>query len=437
MRLHDYQRRAVDHLRAHDRAALLLDMGLGKTAITLSALEPRHLPALVVGPKRVVEHVWQAERDLWRPDLGLAVASGTPAARKAALASGSDVVAIGRDNLADAAGGPWRTVVLDELGGFKTRATKRWKAARGLTTRADHVWGLTGTPTPNGLTDLWAQIFLLDNGKRLSTTVTGFRNRWFRPGRRLPSGVICEWLPLPGADAEIHEALSDIAISMQAEDYLDLPPVTHNTVAVDLPPRARRVYDDLRADLVADLSVLGENVVTASNAAVLSTKLSQCTAGAIYRDAPEHHVWDTLHTAKIDALQEIVEGTGSPVLVFHRFRHERELILERLPQARMIDAPGALDAWSRGDLGVMVAHPASAGHGLNLQTGHTIVWTSLDWSLELWQQANARLHRQGQRHPVTVHRIEVPGTVDEAIHQRLTSKTTIQDALLHHLRLTD
>lgn len=434
MELHGYQRRAVEHLRANDRAALFLDMGLGKTATVLSALQPRHLPALVIAPKRVAEHVWGTERDTWRPDLTIEIAAGSPGKRRSALDSNADVIVIGRDNISDVPPGRFDTVILDELSGFKNRSSKRWRAARKLCQQATHVWGLTGTPSPNGLTDLWSQIFLLDNGSRLHTTLTAFRSRWFDPGRRLFNGTVTEWIPKPGADAQIHEALSDICLSMSASDYLELPPVTHNRVQVSMPPRAQRAYQAMKSDLVATLDVTGTQV-TAASAGVLTGKLSQITSGAIYQDAPANNVVETLHTAKIDALAEIVDGTGSPVLVFWRFKHERDAIMARLPQAREITEPGVITLWGKGEVPVLLAHPASAGHGLNLQHGgsHTIAWTSLDWSSELWQQANARLVRQGQKHPVTIHRLEVPGTVDGAIWDRLQNKRTVEEALLDAL----
>lgn len=431
MKLHAYQERARDFLRKQPRGAgLFLDMGLGKTATTLSALEAHHLPVLVVAPKRVAEHVWPAERLLWRPDLSLALAAGTPAQRKAALAAGADVTVISRDNLPDAEP-RYRTVILDELSSFKNRGSIRWKTARRITAKADHVWGLTGTPSPNGYLDLWAQVFLLDKGERLGTALTGYRARYFQAHGQLASGVLYDWRPRPGAEAKIRSLIQDLCMYMSAEDELDMPPVTYNRVQVDLPPLARRQYETFKDDLVLDLET---GVVSAANSAVLTNKLSQVSAGFVFSDEQDGS-YTALHTAKLDALREIVEGTGDNILVFYNFIPEAERILEAFPQAQKVDGPGVLEAWGRGEVPMMLAHPASAGHGLNLQSGgHTIVWSSLTWDLELWQQANRRLARQGQQHPVVVHTIECNRTIDQVISTRLAGKTTTQKTLLDHLK---
>lgn len=432
--LHDYQHVASAHLREHPRSALFLDMGLGKTASSLSAIEPRHLPVLVVAPKRVASDVWPIETREWRPDLSLSLAAGTPDQRARAIARGADITVIGRDNLKDvAARGTYSTVILDELSGFKTRASQRWKLARQLLRRTRHVWGLTGTPAPNGLMDLWAQMYLLDEGMRLGESLTMYRSRYFTPGRQLASGVVTEWLLRPGADARIHDMISDICLSMGTEGRINLPPVTYNTIRVNLPPAVMAVYKRMKRELVADLSLLGGEIHTAANAAVLTNKLSQISAGFLYPDEPGGTVSE-LHREKCAAVTEVVEGTGSPVLVFYRYKAEREQLLAALPGARTIEEPGVIPAWNEGRVPVLLAHPASAGHGLNLQHGgHTIVWTSLPWSLEEWQQGNKRLARQGQRHPVVIHVITAERTVDSAINERLTTKTSVQDALLKHL----
>lgn len=430
-RLHGYQRRAVAHLHDNPRAGLFMAMGLGKTASVLQALTPDHLPVLVVGPKRVAEHVWPVEVPKWRPDLSVAVASGTPAKRAAALASGSDIVAIGRDNIKDVKPGQFKTVVLDELSGYKNRGSQRWKMARKITEAAAYVWGLTGTPAPNGMMDLWAQAFLLDRGSALETTLTKYRARYFSPGNRLPNGIVTEWRLVNGAQRQIEERLAPTCLSMRAVDHLDLPPVTINRVAVPLPPAADRAYAAMAQDLVVQIE---DNTHTADNAAVLTGKLSQITAGFLYGEEGE----DTteIHTEKVSAASEIIDGTGSPVLVFYRFQWEKKALLQAIPGARTVDEKGVIEQWNRGEVPVLLAHPASAGHGLNLQTGgHTIVWTSLpDWNLELWEQANARLARQGQTHPVVIHVLLSPDTVDEAMLARLQGKATLQEAVMMALR---
>lgn len=433
MKLHSYQELARDFLRGNPRAGLFLDLGLGKTAVTLSALEPRHLPALVVAPKRVAEHVWPVERELWRPDLSMSLAAGDPAQRQAALKERADVTVISRDNLKDAAPG-YRTIVLDELSSFKARSSERWKNARRLTNKADHVWGLTGTPTPNGYLDLWSQMFLLDRGERLGTGVTGYRNRYFIAYGQLPNGVLIDWQPREGAEERIRRLIEDICLYMSSADELDLPPVTRNVINVPLPAAARKAYEEFKKDLVLDLELLGEEIYSASNAAVLSNKLSQITAGFVFSDRQDGS-YTALHTAKLEALQEVVDGTGDNLLVFYNYIPEAQIIRKAFPQARMLDEPGVIQAWSKGQVPMMLAHPASAGHGLNLQHGgHTAVWTSLTWDLELFLQANGRLARQGQKNPVIIHTLECENTVDKLIAERLASKAFTQDQLLDHLR---
>lgn len=443
--LHDYQHVAVDHLHRHPRAGLFLDMGLGKTAVALTALTLDHLPVLVTAPKRVAENVWESEAQLWRPDLRVAVAAGTPLQRESALLSGADIVVIGRDNLKWASELPrpqFNTFIVDEMSGFKARSSQRWKAARKIIARNGHpipyVWGLTGTPSPNGLLDLWSQMYLLDEGARLGRTLTAYRGRYFYAGRQLPTGIVTEWILRPGADKNIHRLLEDICLSMETEGRIELPPVTYNHVLVPLPPAVRQVYKKMKDDLVADLSLIGGETHTAANAAVLSNRLSQISAGFLYSDDADIHpgVYDVLHREKVRAVQEIIEGTGSPVLVFYRYRAEKEMILEALAGTGVhtIDEPGTIAAWNRGEVPVLLAHPASAGHGLNLQHGgHTVVWASLPWSLEEWEQGNKRVARQGQRHPVVIHMLLSPKTVDGAIRERLIEKTSVQAALLRHL----
>lgn len=433
-RLHGYQLRAVQHLWENPRAALFMEMGLGKSFTVLAALTREHLPALVVGPKRVAEQVWPAETDKWRPDLTVEVATGTAVDRREALMRDADITTIGVDNLKDVRPRKYRTVVLDESSLFKNRATQRFKLARALTRDTPHVWELTGTPSPNSYLDLWAQVFLLDRGERLERGITHYRSRYFRPGPQLPNGVVTRWDLQDGAAERIEARISDICLSMRSEDYLELPPVTVNRVEVALPEGAARVYERLRRDLVADLRDDGGQVHTAANAAVLTAKLSQVTAGFLYPDVDAPGDTTHLHDEKIKAVREVVDGTGSPVLVFHRFTEERTRLTAALPEARQIDEPGAVRAWNAGEVPVLLAHPASAGHGLNLQDGgHTVVWTSPTWSSEHWQQANARVARQGQRHPVIVHTIVAPGTVDEVVLDRLERKVTVQDALLRVL----
>jgi SNF2 family DNA or RNA helicase len=424
---------------ARPRAGLFFDMGLGKTATVLTTLQPEHLPVLVVAPKRVAEQVWHKEGRKWRPDLRVSTAAGSKAARDRALRTQADVYVISRDNLGDIGKRhPYKTVVLDELSSFKNRNTARWRAARAICKQATTVWGLTGTPAPNGLIDLWAQIYLLDGGERLGKNITAYRQRYFMAGRQLPNGVITEWIPRPEAPVRIHRLLEDLCISVEAAGHLDLPPVTFNTVEVPLDPATRRIYKQLKKDLVLDLGILGGSKHIASTAAALSTKLAQITAGFLYAHDEDTGLKigvDTLHSNKIGAVREIIEGTGSPIVCFYRFEEERDALLRAFPdEAHTVNEKGIWDSWDLGRIPLLVAHPASIGHGLNLQHGgHTAIWTTLPWSLEEWEQSNKRLARQGQKHPVMIHVLTSPGTVDEAVRQALVAKADVQQALLDHL----
>lgn len=445
MQLHDYQLVARDFLRKQDRAALLLDMGLGKSACTLAALEPRHLPVLVVAPKRVAEHVWPTETALWRPDLTCRVAAGSAKVRAQVLADeDADIIAIGRDNLRDALAvrraRPWRTLVVDELSGFRQKSSVRWKTANRLirTLGIPTVWGLTGTPAPNGYLGLWAQVALLDGGDRLGANLTTYRSRYFTPGRQLPSGVVIEWLLRDGAAEKIKALISDLALAMATDGRIELPELTYNDITVELPPAARKAYAEFEKNLVVDLAdVFGGETHSAANAAVLTARLSQMAAGFVYVDDADLHeyAFTRLHAAKLDALKEIAEATeGTPLLIFYRFTAERRMIAEAFPDAVTVDSPDWLARWNRGEVPMLLAHPASAGHGLNLQHGgHTIVWFSPTWDLELYLQANKRLFRQGQQHPVVVHHVLAERTVDQLVRKRLAEKDDVQEDLLAYL----
>lgn len=400
----------------------------------LEALTPAHLPALIVAPKRVAAEVWPVESEKWRPDLSFVRAVGTPNQRYEALQYGADVTVIGRENLADALSRTrttpkWRTLVLDELSGYKGRGV-RWKTARDVSRRVSHTWGLTGTPAPNGYLDLWPQVALLDEGVRLGKNITTYRGRYFMPGRQLPNGIISQWSLREGADEKIWAKISDICLSMT--DRIELPPLVVNPVLVDLPPAVRAAYDKFKKELVVDLEVLGGMTHSAGGAGVLTNRLSQMAAGFIYQDdrvSADQYTW--LHDAKLEAALEVVENTGSPVLVFYRYVPERDALLRTLPGARSIQEDGVIGDWNRGRVPVLVAHPQSAGHGLNLQGGgHTTLWTSLPWGLEEWQQGNARLARPGQAHDhVVAHVLMAKRSVDQVILDRLENKTDVQDSL--------
>lgn len=443
--LHDYQVLARDFLRAHPRAGLFLDMGLGKTAVTLRALEPRHLPVLVSAPKRVALEVWPAEAAMWRPDLTIDVVHGSPAQRKAILEnSTSDILVMGRDlfHETEPYGKRYKTLVIDELSGYKTKSSGRWKNAnRLLRGGIEYMWGLTGTPSPNGLLDLWGQVALMDGGARLGKTFGGYKGRYFTPQKMVWNAAIgrsipVDYRPNPGADTRIHQLLSDLCLSMQTDGRIVLPEFTVNRVNVPLPPGVRTVYADMERDFVANLELLG-TIHSAANAAVLTSKLSQITAGFLYNDdqiLDPGFSW--IHDAKVDALAEIVEATDGPLLVFYRYQAELRRFLKKFPQATPVKQEHDLqNRWNAGEIPLLLAHPASAGHGLNLQKGpgHTMVWSTLPTSLEEWDQANKRLHRQGQKNPVVAHVLHTPSTVDVVNWLRLVDKKSVQDALMDYL----
>ena len=381
--------------------------------------------------------VWPEERDKWRPDLSIAVADGTPAQREKALTSGADIVVVSRNVLHQAApfADRFTTFVMDESSSFKERGSRMTKAAMAISKVVPRAIALTGTPSPNGYMDLWSQMFILDRGERLYNGITKYRTRYFSPQFPLPNGVIPGYDLRPGADKLIEEKIADICLSMQTEGRVELPPVTYNRVSVPLDTKSLKMYKTLERDFVVGLDLLGE-MASADNAAALSNKLCQLTAGFLYVDDQDLRggLYEVVHKEKVNALKEIVDGTGSPVLVFYRYKAELEMIREALPQARNVTEDGVIKEWNEGKVPVLLAHPQSAGHGLNLQYGgHTIVWTSATWSLEEWQQSNKRLARSGQQNPVVIHTLEVPGTVDGAIVAALEEKRDVQQGLLDYL----
>lgn len=438
MTLHPYQRRCATWLLDHDEALLLLGMGMGKSAIVLTALSDLQVlggldgPVLVIAPLAVAGTTWPEEAALWAPSLRVSLVLGDVAARRRALAEDADVYVINRENtcwLVDEMDGSWpfRTVVVDELSGFKSPTAKRFRALRRLRPEMRRVWGLTGTPAPNGLEDLWAQVCLVDGGERLGRTVTGYRERYLVPGAR-NGHVVYRWVPRRGAAERIGERISDISVSMRPGDWLDLPPVVEDDVPAVLSGAQLRAYRRFERERVAELD--GRDV-TAVSAGVVAGKLAQWADGAVYDDTGS---WHEVHRAKLDALRRIVdEAQGAPVLVFYAYRHDAERIIGAFPQASVLHAgdAGMVAAWNRGEVPVMLAHPAGCGYGLNLQRGgHICAWFGLTWDLAAYQQACARLHRQGQGCPVEVHRIVARGTVDERILRVLAGKASLQDEVL-------
>lgn len=441
---HAYQDRAVRWILDNPKCALWLDMGLGKTVVTLTAVASLLYDTfsvnrvLIIAPKSVAVNTWPAEVAKWDHLAGmeLAVAVGTADQRRRALNGGAPVVAINRENVAwlvkeCAPYWPFDMVVLDESSSFKDHRTARWKALRKVMPGVARLVELTGTPSPNGLEDLWAQAYLLDCGKRLFPTLTAFRMRWFYPGAH-NGDTVYEWLPRKEAKVEIPQRMSDIAMCMKAEDYLDVPEMSEIDVAVALEPPAMKYYRKLEKDLL--LPVDG-TTITALTAASLLGKLLQYTGGAVYdEDGKAHDVSD----AKLDALEALVESAGSPVLVFYGFRSEIPRIMARLAayQPRLFSGQeDLLEQWNKGGVRVLLAHPGSTAYGLNMQSGgHIMVWYSLTWSLELYEQAVARLHRQGQRNRTLVYRLICPGTADEAVAKALRTKDGVQSALMARVK---
>lgn len=393
---------------------------------------------LVVAPLRVAEDTWTKESAKWDHLRGLRVVRvlGSQAQRIRALETDADIYCINRENI------PWLVkyygtewpfdgVVLDELSSFKSPSSKRFKAMRKVRPLIKHIVGLTGTPSPNGLIDLWAQIYLLDQGKRLGRTLTEYRNRYFNPGRR-NGYVVYDWVPKDGAEDEIYRRISDICISMKACDYLKLPERVDVVRTVKLDDEAQTAYTEMEKEAVLEL---GPNeIVDAGTAAVVSGKLLQIANGAVYDENGKTHI---IHESKLDTLEDVIEAVnGRPVLVFYAYQHDLERIMQRFPQARKLEGSAEIDAWNRGEIPILLAHPAGAGHGLNLQAGgNHIVWFGLTWSLELYQQANARIYRQGVKgERVTITHLVTEGTIDEDVMRVLDGKATRQDALLEAVK---
>ncbi|MFA5385648.1 MAG: DEAD/DEAH box helicase [Eubacteriales bacterium] len=443
-RPHRYQSYAIQKILEQAAVGLLMGMGLGKTACALTAAaELLHnmfdvVKVLVIAPLRVAEDTWSREAEKWDHLRYLKISKvlGSEKERLAALNSRADIYIINRENtewLVEHYGKNWPfdMVIVDELSSFKSPRARRFRALRKVRPLISRIVGLTGTPAPNGLIDLWAQIYLLDLGERLGKTVTGYRERYFDPDKRNRTTVFT-WAPKPGADEAIHKKISDICVSMNAGDWLEMPERIDNVIRVKLPLKIQEQYGRLERDLL--LPFAGGDVV-ANTAAVLANKLLQMANGAVY---DENKGVREFHRAKLEALDEIIEAAGGkPVLVFYAYRHDLDRLkthLKRHNPGELLTAADIYD-WNTGTVPVMLAHPASAGHGLNLQAGgHIIVWFGLTWSLELYQQANARLYRQGQQESVIVHHLVAEGTVDENVMAVLTGKATGQNALLEAVK---
>ena len=439
-----YQQYAIDWILNHNQAAVLLEMGLGKTIITLTAVK-RLLDAgdvhrvLIIAPLRVARDTWPDEIQKWDHLAGLtyAVAVGTPAERAAAIRSDAQVVTIGRDSvdwLVNKSKLPFRfdMIVIDELSSFKAYNSLRSKAIYKVQPRMRRMVGLTGTPSSNGLMDLFAEFKALDGGVRLGRYITKFRETYFRPGWGNGT-IVYNYIPLPDAEERIYDRIADITVSMKALDYLKMPELLSLRTPVSMDADERRLYREMKHDMIIELD--GEEI-DAKNAASLCGKLSQMANGALYKDDGLHS-FVRIHDRKLDALEDLIEAAnGKPVMVAYWYKHDLQRIRERFPVAHEIKTTDDIRNWNDRKLQVALIHPASAGHGLNLQAGgNVLIWFGLTWSLELYQQTNARLWRQGQKaETVVIQHIVTRGTVDERIMEALASKNATQAALINAVR---
>ena len=441
--LHEYQRESTQHIIDNKFSALFLEMGLGKTVSTLTAIqylmyeELDITSALVIAPKRVAENVWTEEIEKWDhlKHLKVSLISGTPTQRRRALQQTADIYLLGRDNvkwLCDQYGGsvlPFDMLVLDELSSFKNPKSQRFKALRKVQPSFRRIVGLTGTPAPNGLIDLWSQIYLLDRGERLGKFVSHYRDEYFRPDKR--NGTIVYSYKLKDRSEErIYNKIGDICMSMKAKDYLKLPGRIENDIEIKMPAEIQNKYDEFEKEQVMTL-LEEDQTISAVNAAALSTKLLQFANGAIYDEDGVAHV---VHDLKIEIIKELIEdANGKPVLIAWTFRHDRDRLMEALKKYKPRELKDRKDIadWNSGKIQIMLMHPASGGHGLNLQAGgHMIIWFGQTWSLELEQQFNARLDRQGQKNVVIINKLICSKTIDEDVIRAQKRKKSGQDGLM-------
>ena len=443
-----HQQAGINWIIEHPAAGLLWGMGTGKTVTTLTAIDIllhdilENGPVLVIAPKRVAENTWSKECTKWEhlQHLRVVKVMGTASERQKALSrlanKSADIYVINRENvvwLVDFFGQRWpfRIVVIDELSSFKSAQAKRWKALRKVRGRIRRIIGLTGTPRPNGLEDFWPEIYLLDQGARLGKTLTQFRTRYLVP-EKMNGHIVYSYRPREGAEDEVYRKLSDICMSIRKEDVMSLPGQIYEDVLLAAPPALLKKYKQFERDKVLEC-LNAEGDIIAGTAATLTNKLLQFANGAIYdMDKQVHHI----HDIKLDALEEMVEEAGGdPVLVLYSYQHDADRIRQRIT-CRGLDTPEDIDAWNRGEIPVALAHPASIGHGLNLQEGgHITIWFGLPWSLELYQQANERLNRPGQKHICRVYHIMLRGTHDERVLKSLANKDAGQAAAIEALRL--
>lgn len=439
-----YQAYAENFILEHDAVGLFLDMGLGKTAITLSACEKLLRDRfevdkpLVIAPLLPAKDTWPKELAKWDELEGLtySLVMGSEKERIAALQANADFYIVNRENVVWLVNyykkkWPFDMVIIDELSSFKSSKAQRFRALKRVRRHIKRIVGLTGTPAPNGLLDLWSQVYLLDEGARLGKTLTAYRDTYFNPGRRGPQGVVYEWTPKEGAEEAIYKKLEGLCISMDSKDHLDLPDRLFIPQEVALPEEAKGMYQIMRRDMLLPFK---DGDVDAATAAILSNKLLQMAGGAVY---DENGKVQLVHEAKLEKMDQLIEeANGQQVLVFYNYTHERDRLKARYPYAVEIKDDGAIDKWDAGQAPILLANPASAGHGLNLQFGgHIIIWYSPTWNYEFYDQANKRLHRPGQTETVLVHLLIAKGTMDErVVNVVLKEKEAGQDKLLEALR---
>jgi SNF2 family DNA or RNA helicase len=443
---HSYQRYCINRVLATPALGLLLDMGLGKTVITLTAVNDLKYnrfaisKVLVIAPKKVAESTWAREAEKWDhlQLLRISTVLGSQVKRVRALNTPADIYVINRENVQWLVeyyrnAWPFDMVIVDEFSSFKNHQAKRFKALSWVRPHIKRIVGLTGTPAPNGLLDLWAQVYLLDSGDRLGKKITGFRERYFEADQRNRDRVFT-YAPKAGADEAIQSLIGDICVSMKAEDYLELPDITYNTIPVVLDSKGEKAYKKLETEMLLQVD---ESTIDAGSAAVLTNKLLQLCNGAVYDE--ERNIVN-IHECKIEAFMELLEGlNGKPALVFYNFQHDKARIKKVLEKTSLRVRELKTDQdqidWNNKQIDILLAHPASAAYGLNLQQGgNHVIWFGLNWSLELYQQANKRLHRQGQTEKVIIHHLTVAGGVDEDVAAALENKTSTQDQLMAALK---
>ena len=446
---HAYQAHCIRKIEEIPKLGLFLDMGLGKTVTTLTAVKDLKYnrfevrKVLVIAPKKVAEGTWTKEKDKWDHTRMLRVSQvlGSQAKRIRALNTPADLYIINRENvvwLVDYYRNSWPfdMVIVDESSSFKSHKAKRFKALASVGGLISRMVELTGTPSPNGLEDLWAQVYLLDGGERLGKRYTQFRERYFQPDRRGPDGMVYSYEAKPGTQESILQKISDICISMKAEDYLQLPDITYHEIPVELDPKAKKAYLELERKMVLELPEDEEEISVAS-AAALSNKLLQLGNGAIYDEDRQYH---EIHNCKIEAFLELIESLqGKPALVFYNFQHDRIRMLKALEKMKLrvreLKTTQDEDDWNAGKIDVLLTHPASSAYGLNLQQGgNHVVWFGLTWNYELYTQANKRLHRQGQQEKVIVHHLICSGTRDEDVMDALQRKDDVQGWVMQSLK---